>query len=166
MRFPALLAVAVSVFSALVASCASPASGCPPGASCPPPPPPKVTFATTINGRYTPRPKDGAPPSYHVRPGEYLLMRVAVTVPRHVRVTALWFGISVGSWGWGPKGPTGMNPILAHTRQPLSAGEHTFGLRWRIPAGRSGASLYLVTNWSSHQPPASVARAIATLALK
>ena len=49
-----------------------------------------------------------------------------------------------------------MNPILAHYRQPLSAGSHTFGLRWRVPHRRSGAGLYLVFAWSSHQPPTRI----------
>ena len=93
-------------------------------------------------------------------------MRVAVTVPKHVKITALWFGISTGTWGSGPDdNPAGMNPILAHYRQVLSAGSHMFGLRWRVPRRRSGASLYLIYAWSSHQPPASVSGPIATLAL-
>jgi len=41
-------------------------------------------------------------------------------VPDHVKITALWFGISTGTWGSGRGGnPIGMNPILAHYRQPL-----------------------------------------------
>src|SRR5262249_16850863 len=57
-----------------------------------------------------------------------------------------------------------MNPILAHYRQLLSAGSHTFGLRWRILHLRPGASLYLTYAWSSRQPPASVLGPIAVLA--
>ena len=56
-------------------------------------------------------------PSYRVRPGEDLVMRIAVTVPKHVRVTALWLGVSQGTWGNGPKGPIGMSPVLAKLRQ-------------------------------------------------
>lgn len=106
-------------------------------------------------------------PTYRVRPGEHLLMRVAVTVPAHVRVTALWLGIDAGALGMGPEDrPVGMHPILAHSRQPLSAGVHTFGLRWRVPRHLppSGLNLYLSSAWSSHQPPASVSGAIAVLA--
>jgi hypothetical protein len=58
-----------------------------------------------------------------------------------------------------------MNPVLAHYHQPLSAGSHTFGLRWGIPKHGSGASVYLIYAWSSSQPPASVAGAIASLML-
>jgi hypothetical protein len=147
-----------------VASCSAPPR-CPAGASCPAPPPPKVTFVTTINGRTASPTKYGRPPRYPLRPGAHLSMTVVVTVPRHLRVTDLWLGISAGTWGNGPKGrPIGMNPILAHSRRPLSAGRHTFELHWRIPALRPGGSLYLITAWSSHQPPLSIARAIAVLA--
>jgi hypothetical protein len=104
-----------------------------------------VTFIPTINGKAAVLRKDGHVPRYRVRSGESLMMRVTVTVPKHVRVTALWFGISTGTWGNGPKGrPIGMNPILAHYHQPLSAGSHTFGLRWGIPKHGSGASVYLI----------------------
>lgn len=123
-----------------------------------------MTFIPTINGKTAVPRKDGHVPSYRVRSGENLMMRVRVTVPKHVKVTALWFGISTGTWGNGAQGrPAGMNPILAHYHQPLSAGSHTFSLRWHIPKRRSGASLYLIYAWSSTQPPASVAGPIATL---
>lgn len=135
---------------------------CPPGASCPAIVP-RVAFIPTINGvSFAPR-KDGHVPRYRVRPGEYLAIRVAVTVPKHITITALWFGISTGTWGGGPDGPTGMDPILAHYTLPLSAGSHTFGLHWHIPHRRPGTSLYLTYAWSSHQPPASVSGPIATL---
>jgi len=119
----------------------------------------EVTFIPTIDGKSAVLRKYGHVPSYRVRPGEYLVVRVAVTVPKHVRVTALWFGISTGILGGGPNDTGRMHPILAHYRQPLSAGSHTFGLRWRIPARHSGA-LYLATAWSSHHPLATVAQAI------
>jgi hypothetical protein len=90
-------------------------------------------------------------------------MRVAVTVPRHLRLTELWLGISTGTEGIGPGGPTGMYPILAHSREPLSAGAHTFGLRWPVPEGQTGGSLYLVAAWSSVQPPVSTAGPISML---
>ncbi len=128
------------------------------------PSPPRVTFATSINGGPASLAKDLTLPSYPVHPGEHLLVSVVVTVPRHVTVTALWLGICHDSWGLGPgHRPTGMNPILAHARQPLLAGAHTFGLRFRFPDGRAGASWYLCTAWLSH--PSDVARAIAVLTL-
>ena len=124
-----------------------------------------MAFVPTINGvSFAPR-TDGHVPRFRVRPGERLMMRIAVTVPRHVTITALWFGISTGTWGNGPNGRTGMNPVLAHYRLPLSAGSHTFGLSWRIPHRRAGTSLYLSYAWSALQPDASAAGPIATLAL-
>jgi hypothetical protein len=164
------IALRAGLVTALVAGvlvavgCSSPPR-CPPGASCPAKAP-KVTFVPAINGvSFAPR-TDGHVPSYRVRHGEHLVMRVAVTVPEHVTITALWFGISTGTWGSGPDGnPVGMNPILAHYTLRLSAGSHTFGLRWRIPHRRPGTSLYLIYAWSAHQPPARVQGPIATLAL-
>jgi hypothetical protein len=150
--------VAVLVAGVFAASGCSSSPGCLPGASCPAPPLPRVQFIATINGK-------SAMPTYRVHPGEYLVMRVAVIVPKHLRITALWLGISHGTWGSGPKGPIGMNPILAQHRQPLSAGSHTFGLRWRVPDRRSDARPYLTFTWSSHQPFASVSGAVAQLKL-
>jgi len=158
-----------SLTTALVAGalaaggCSSPPR-CPPGASCPPSAP-EVAFTPTINGVTFPPRKDGHVPRFRVRPGEHLVMRVTVTVPRHVTITALWFGISAGSWGDGPNGPTGMNPVLAHYSLPLSTGSHAFGLRWRFPRGHAGTSLYLTFGWSSHHPDASAEGPIASLAL-
>src|SRR5258708_29930631 len=157
----ALLAEALAT-----AGCSSPPACAAAADSCMSPSPPRVTFATSINGGPASLAKDLTLPSYPVHPGEHLLVSVVVTVPRHVTVTALWLGICHDSWGWGPGDrPTGMNPILAHSRQPLPAGVRTFGLRWRLAEGRLGASSYLCTAWLSHQPPAAVARAIAVLAL-
>jgi hypothetical protein len=34
--------------------------------------------------------------------------------------------------------------VFLASRQPLSVGSHTFGLRWRIPERRFGASLFLI----------------------
>jgi hypothetical protein len=156
--------VAAVVVGVLAAGACSSPPRCLPGASCPPIVP-RVTFTPTINGKSYASRKDGHVPSYRVHPGQYLVVRVAVTVPKHVRVTALWFGISKETWGFGSKGPVGMNPFLAHYRQPLATGSHTFSLRWRIPERHPAASLYLVTAWSSHQPPAEVGQPIATLIL-
>ena len=92
-------------------------------------------------------------------------MRVTVIVPRRLTVTALWFGISTGTLGGGPDGTGSMHPVLAHYPQYLSAGTHTFRLRWRIPESRPGASLYLVAAWSSRHPAGNVAQFVARLTL-
>ena len=105
-------------------------------------------------------------PRYRVRSGESLTMRVKVIIPQHVEITALWFGVSTGTWGNGPEGrPVGMKPVLARFYRPLSAGPHTFSLRWRVPRHRSATSLYLTYAWSSRQPPVDTAGPIATLML-
>lgn len=122
-------------------------------------------FTPTFNGQPAVLPANGSPPRHHVRPGERLVVKVAVTVPQHFTVTALWFGISTGMLGGGPNGTGSMHPILAHYRQPLSAGSHTFGLRWRIPEHHSGTRLYLVTAWSGHPPPGNVGQFVAQLVL-
>ena len=96
---------------------------------------PRVTFVPAINGVSVAPDAVGHVPSYRVRPREHLVMRVAVTVPKHVTITALWFGISTGTWGSGPKGsPVGMNPILAHYTLPLSAGIAHVRLALAYPA--------------------------------
>lgn len=125
---------------------------------------PRVIFTPTVNGQSAVLPGNGSPPRYHVRPGERLVVKVVVTVPRHLTVTALWFGISTGILGGGPNGTGSMHPVLAHYRQPLSAGSHTFGLRWRVPKRRSRATLYLTTAWSGH-PPGNVEQFVAQLML-
>lgn len=127
---------------------------------------PRLTYALIINGQPVSFPENGTTPSCHVRPGEHLLMTVAVTVPRHLSITRLWLGISTGIWGYEPEGrPVGMDPVLAHTREPLSSGVHTFALRWRIPEHPSGSSFVLVNAWTSRHPPARVAGPIVELAL-
>lgn len=157
------LGIALVVGALAAGGCAA-SPRCPPGASCPATGP-RVAFAPAVNGvAFAPR-KDGHAPRFRVRPGERLMIRVVVTVPRHVTLTALWFGISAGTWGIGPDGPTGMTPVLAHYALPLSAGSHTFGLTWRVPRRRAGGSVVLTYAWSSHQPDASATGPIAMLAL-
>ena len=154
--------VAALVAGVLAAGGCSPSPRCPANAPCPAIPL-RVTFTSVINGKPA---AAGHGSSYRVRPGEQLVMRVVVTVPDHVKITALWFGISTGTWGSGRGGnPIGMHPILAHYRQPLPPGSHTFGLRWRVSRHRSADSLILIYSWTSHQPPASVSGPIATLTL-
>jgi hypothetical protein len=161
LRIGPIVALLAGVIAA--AGCSSP-SACPPGAPCPEAMP-RVMFTPAINGKLAAPRKDGHVPSYRVRPGEHLAMTVAVTVPRHLTITELWFGISTGIVGGGPNGTGSMHPILAHYRQTLSAGTHTLGLRWRIPYRRSGTSLYLVTAWSGQPPPGNVAQPVAQLTL-
>jgi hypothetical protein len=96
------------------------------------------------------------------------VINVEVIVPRHATVSALWLGISTGSTGSGPKGPTGIDPILAHSRRVLTAGVHSFTLLWRSPAGtRTGTSPSVAAGWASRQPPTfEVGQVIASLVLR
>jgi hypothetical protein len=143
-----------------------PAPHCPPGASCPAPLPPRLTYIVTIHGHARPFTIGHSQPRYRVRAGEHLDMAVAVTLPKHLRLTDLWLGMSAGTWGNSRRGPVGMKPVLAHVLRLLPAGAHMFRLRWRVPAGRPGRLWYLVSAWSSHRPPGSVAGAIAVLVVR
>jgi hypothetical protein len=124
---------------------------------------PPPLFTVTVNGHSKSFPTYHRPPLFHVRPGEQLSMTVAMTVPRHIRLTALWLGISKGTLGSGPNGPVGMRPILASSHRPLSPGLHTFTLHWRVPRNSSDGHLLLVSAWSTRKPPDHVAEAIAVL---
>ncbi len=135
--------------------------------STPGPPPPGLSYTVTANGQTRAVATGTALPLFTITPGENLRLKVVVTVPAHVRVTALWLGISKGSWGTGPNGPTGINyPILAHTRKSLGPGSYSFRLRWTVPAGlRPGTNRYLATAWYFREAPTGdVARAIADFA--
>jgi hypothetical protein len=145
--------VAAVLTGVLGAGGCSPSPRCPAGASCPSALPFKVTFTVTVNGR-GPSPSRILP-RFSVRPAELLAINVVLTVPRRARVSALWLGISAGGpLGAGPKGPTGVHPVLLHSSQVLTAGRHSFQLRWRTPAkARSGTRLYLAAEWASRQPP-------------
>ena len=123
---------------------------------------PGLRFALTINGQLVAYP-DGTAPSYPVHRGERLLMTVVVTVPRHLRLTKLWLGISRHNWSGGPNvRSAGVHPILVHCA-PLSAGAHAFDLRWRVPEHLSVTSFFVVIDWSSRSPPAGLGAAIAEL---
>lgn len=144
------------------------ASGCSSSPSCgnmpcPAAVPARLGYAITVNGKSASLHRNGHPPSFPARPGQRLHITVAVIVPRHTTVTALSLGISAHSYGGSPQHPIGVQPILAHSRQPLAPGRHTFGLRWRIPNEQPGTSLLLASIWATDQ--ADIAQAIATLTL-
>jgi hypothetical protein len=115
-------------------------------------PAPSVHFIVSVNGHR----------AYHrghtfaVRPGELVTIDVEVTVPRHTTVTALWLGISTGTYGvTHPKGtygnvdlrPIGIRQMLEHERRALRAGRHTFTLRWTAPR-RQTAQVPLAGDWA------------------
>ena len=111
-----------------------------------------MTFIVTANGRAASPSRNL--PRLNVRAGRLAVIDVVVSVPRRARVSALWLGISTGTVGGGPDGPTGVDPVLVHSRQVLTAGRHSFRLRWRTPGKvRPGSRLYLAAAWASRQPP-------------
>jgi hypothetical protein len=118
----------------------------------PPSSAPSVHFVVSVNGHH----------GYHrghtfvVRPGELVTIDVEVTVPRHATVTALWLGISTGTYGvTHPRGtygnvdlrPIGIRQMLEHARQALRAGRHTFTLKWTAPV-RQTAQVPLAGDWA------------------
>jgi hypothetical protein len=119
----------------------------------PPPLPFRLSLTMAVNGqsRHETWPHDASRPisRFVIAPGRHLSITVDVNVPAHARVNGLWLGINKGSLGYlrGHR-PIGMHPILAHSRQTLTAGSHTFRMRWTAPAGlRRG--LYLAVAWST-----------------
>jgi hypothetical protein len=157
--------VAAVLAGVLAAGGCSPAPRCPAGASCPAAAPFRVTFTVTLDGR--PASPSSNLPRLNVRAGQHVVINVVIGVPARARVSALWLGISTGTVGGGPNGPTGVDPVLAHSGRTLTAGRHSFRLRWRTPAkARPGSRVYLAAAWSSRQPPVfSEAQLIAHLVL-
>jgi hypothetical protein len=144
--------VAAVLAGVLAAGGCSSSPRCPAGASCPSAAPFRVTFTVTVNGR--PPSLSRNLPRLNVRAGRLVVINVVMGVPGRARVSALWLGISTGTVGAGPNGPTGVDPVLVHSRQLLTAGRHSFRLRWRAPArARPGSRLYLAAAWASRQPP-------------
>ena len=156
----AVAAIAVAVPVALSGS------GTPPTAH-PAVGPFRLSFTVAVNGQPRVFPKNGPPPSFTATPGEHLRIRIGVTVPAHAEVTTLWLGISRGVFtAPGPHGrrPASMDPVLAHTRKPLTPGLHTFAMTWAMPTGLPrGTTLWLVTGWTTRQENASVGQGVAEL---
>jgi hypothetical protein len=146
----------------LAASGCSASARCPPGASCPSSGP-QLRYVLTINGHSVPLTENGEAPRIQVRPGQHVTIKVVVTLPRNIKVTGLWLGISSGPYGFSQKRrPVNLDPILARSRETLTGGAHTFTLQWRVPEDRHGP-LLLMSDWASVQPSAEVAGPIASL---
>jgi hypothetical protein len=133
--------------------------------------PVQLSFTVTVNGQSRVFPGRGVPtagtaPRLVITPGEDLILNVDVTVPAHATVEALWLGIANGTYGGGPDGPTGVNPILAaRTGKSLGPGLHRFRLHWVPPTGlRPGTDRQLVAEWAVKD--GEVTTAIAELAVQ
>jgi hypothetical protein len=128
----------------------------------------RLLFSVAVNDQSRVFPGKGPLPSFAVTPGESLRLRIGVTVPAHATVTTLWLGITggvVGSPGQHGQRPAGMRTVLAHTRNPLTPGLHTFRLEWTVPAGFRHAvtPLLLAAAWAAHQQDARVGQPVAGL---
>jgi hypothetical protein len=120
-----------------------------------------LSFKVAVNGQSQASPENGSPPRFTVTPGEGLRINVEATIPAHLRVTALWLGISAGVIG----ATDNLRPILAHISTPLGPGSHMFQLRWTVPSGlRSGTLRYVAADWEIG--PGHVAQFIAELAVR
>lgn len=111
---------------------------------------PALTFIVTVNGQSRAYSHDAAPPlgslpSFAVTRGADLAISVSATVPAPGSVTALWLGISAGSYGTGPNGPTGMSPVLARASGKVGPGTQTFTVHWTVPSGLPAGSTRLLT---------------------
>lgn len=155
----AVAAIAVAVPFAL----SGPRSTAP---SHPPPPLFRLSLTVTVNGHTQVFPKSGPPPTFTVTPGEHLRIRIGLGIPAHAKVTTLWLGITkiYSPSRRNGQPPSGMHPILAHTRKPLASGLHTFRLTWNTPAKLPpGTTLFLGAAWTTPQDNASVAQPVAEL---
>jgi hypothetical protein len=157
----AVAAIAVTVPVALTNSSTGPTlvPGAPSAAAL------RLSFTVAVNGQSRARPKNAPPPVFTLIPGKHLSISVGVLVQAHATVTNLWLGIAKGGIGSpGPDGqrPPGLQPVLAHARGPLTAGQHTFRLAWTMPSHLPrGTSLSLVAAWQ--QPDARIGAPIAEL---
>ncbi len=132
----------------------------------PPPADPVLTYALTANERVAAHVSNGNYAFFRVRPCQHLLIKVVLTVPAETKVTTLWLGITAGRRGYASNHPAGLRPILAHARQALTTGRHTYLLHWHVPDLKPGTSLLLISAWSSPHPAQQVEEPIAKLTLK
>ena len=129
----------------------------------------RLSLTVAVNGQSQVIRENGPPPSFNVSPRQHLSINVGVIVPARATVTTLWLGVTKDSLS--PPGPNGqrpndMNPVLAHARQPLTPGLHTFRLTLTVPAQLPrGTSLLVVAAWATQQEDASVAQPVAELVM-
>lgn len=115
-------------------------------------------FAVSVNGHYSHRPAD----TFIVGPGQSIKIAIELTVPKHVTITALWFGISTGTYGFTqPMGsygnvdarPLGIQQLLGYTRGALGTGRHTVTLQWAAPDHPARpAVLPIAADWTFTSP--------------
>lgn len=115
----------------------------------PPPAPVWLPIKISVHGQVRLVPRLGILPRFVIAPGEHVQINVDVTVPKNVRVEALWLGIvKAERSSLGPAGPIGWTSVLVRISEPMTPGSHTFNLRWVAPGGlRPGRTLHLIAFW-------------------
>lgn len=124
-----------------------------PGAS-PMKPSPPLPWTVTVNGQPLGVPEELADgytgqTQFDVAPGEKVTIEMTVTVPAHTQMTKFFLGITGDTSGIGPRGPIGMEPVLA-TASNLTPGVHAFTVRWTAPTGAApqyGYQIAMATFW-------------------
>lgn len=131
-----------------------------PGATAPGPgaspmkPSPPLPWTVTVNGQRLGVPEELADgytgqTQFDVAPGEKVTIEMTVTVPAHTQMTKFFLGITGDTSGIGPRGPIGMEPVLA-TASNLAPGVHAFTVHWTAPTGaapRYGYQIAMATFW-------------------
>lgn len=157
----AIVAAAVAVSVALGGT--SGAAGTPAAAGRPPFPgsgsspmkiSPPLPWTVTVNGRPLGVPEELADgytgqTQFDVAPGEKVAIEMTVTVPARTQMTKFFLGITGDTAGIGPRGPIGMEPVLA-TASNLAPGVHAFAVHWTVPAGaapRYGYQIAMAQFW-------------------
>jgi hypothetical protein len=115
------------------------------------PPPP---WTVTVNGQPLGVPEELADgytgqTQFDVAPGEKVTIEMTITVPAHTQMTKFFLGITGDTAGIGPRGPIGMEPVLA-TASNLAPGVHAFAVHWTAPVGappRYGYQVAMAMFW-------------------
>ena len=115
---------------------------------------PPLPWTVTVNGQPLGVPEELADgytgqTQFDVAPGEKVTIEMTVTVPAHTQMTKFFLGITGDTSGIGPRGPIGMEPVLA-TASNLTPGVHAFTVHWTAPAGaapRYGYRIAMATFW-------------------
>jgi len=126
-----------------------------PGAGASPMKPiPPLPWTVTVNGQPLGVPEELADgytgqTQFDVAPGEKVTIEMTITVPAHTQMTKFFLGITGDTSGIGPRGPIGMEPVLA-TASNLAPGVHAFTVHWTAPVGaqpRYGYQIAMAAFW-------------------
>jgi hypothetical protein len=148
----AIVAAAVAVPVALGGT--SGTAGIPAAAGSGPILSPPLPWTVTVNGQPLGVPEELADgytgqPQFDVALGEKVTIEMTVTVPAHTQMTKFFLGITGDKAGIGPRGPIGMEPVLA-TASNLAPGVHAFTVHWTAPTGaapRYGYQIAMAEFW-------------------